>query len=166
MTKISLTEAEEGIALDYISGVDLLDSYRNRYPDSKVNDGHARYKAKEILKRERVAAYIEQTKSRGDLTDQINEISIKKYLWETAQKNQGKQVGLQAALALGKEFGIGTQTLLIKEERAFDTMLIELHKYNDAKLRGETPDLPLCLSDKAAVIEEIDFEIVEDAYDS
>jgi len=160
--QIKLTEAEEGMALDCISGVDLLESYRRRYPNSTVSDGHARAKAKEVLRRDRVVAYMDQIKSRGDLTDQINEISIKKYLWDVALEKKGSKVGLDAAMALGKEFGIGVQNVMIKEERAFDVMLIELHKYNDAKMRGETPALPDCLSGKERVVEEIDFEIVED----
>ena len=165
MIPFKLTSAEEGVALDYISGVDSLESYRKNYPNSKVSDYHARSKIKEVLKRERVKAYIEQTRKHGDILDQINEVSIKKYLWQTAQENKGKKIGLDAALALGKEFGIGTQTVVVKEERAYDQMLLELHKYNDALMRGETPQLPNCLSGKDGIIEEIEFEIVEEEND-
>ncbi len=163
--KISLTSAEEQIALDHIQGVDPVVSFKNAYPKNKLSPSQMRYKLKGILKRERVAAYIEQIKSNGNILDQINETSIKLYLWETAQKHKGSRIGLDAALALGKEYGIGTNTVQIKDERKFDQMLLELHEYNDALSRGEKPKLPQCLSEDKTVIEEIEFELIDEVSD-
>jgi hypothetical protein len=160
-----LSTSEEGVALDYLACVHPVISYRKNYPNSKVSDAHAKGKIKEILKRERVKAYIEQTKANESISEQCTEDFIKKYLVQTMLDGKNTRVGLDAALALGKEFGIGTNNITIKEERAYDIMLLQLHEYNDAKSRGEQARLPDCLSGKESVIDEIEFEIVEEDVD-
>lgn len=159
--EIALKETEERMALDYLAGVDILVSFRDCYPDNKLPDNKARYKAKQILKRERVQQYIEHVRSRGDLTEQINEVSIKSYLWDVAQKNKGSQVGLRAALALGKEFGIGTETLVVKEEKSYDLILHALHDFNDALARGENPEVPSILLDDQSGADVNDFIVAD-----
>lgn len=158
---VKLTPGEEKFAIEYMAGAEPLQAFRLAFPENRLDDGRARYKAKEILGRERVQTFIEHTRNNGDLTDMINKISIKKYLWDTAQSNKGKMVGLKAALELGKEFGIGVNLIEIKDERRFDDMLKQLHDYNDAKSRGENPQIPSILSGSGNIVDEVDFEIAE-----
>lgn len=159
--KIKIKDEEVGMALDSLQGISLLPSFRKWYPDNQSPDNRARYRAKQILARPHVQAYIDYVKSNGDLTDQINEESIKQYLWEVATENKGSSTGLKAALALGKEFGIGTETIVIKEEREYDSILDALFEYSSALDRGEQPTIPDCLNDGySGTAEHAEFEII------
>lgn len=157
---IKISESEMHLALDYMSGVDLLKAFRLAYPNNKADDRRARYQAKQILKRPHVVAYMESVQSKGDITDQISETSIKNYIWQTALKNPNTNLGLKAALALGKEYGIGTETLVIKEEKDYDKILEEIHAYHQAIEDGLTPEMPSCLLGDAEV-EEVEFTVVD-----
>lgn len=161
----TLTKSEEQIALDYLSGVKDIDSFRQAYPNNKCDDRRAKYMVKKIIQRPHVQAYIEHLQKRGDVTDQITESSVKSYIWRTALDNPNTNLGLKAALALGKEFGVGAEHIHIVEEKQYDRMLDEIHEYYDAIERGETPNLPACILNDGEEPEEVEFKILEEEDD-
>lgn len=155
-----ITQAEEICARGYVGGREPLELFREAYPENSCEDRKARYRFKKIIERPHVQAYIEHLQRTGDVTDQITESSIKAYLWQTALRNPDTHLGLKAATTLGKEFGIGTETLVIKDETNYDTMLEEIHEYYTALENGETPALPACVIGNGEDAEEVEFKII------
>lgn len=158
---LSIKDQEVGLVLDFLSGVDSVESMSKWYPGYHAPANKTRYRWKQIMARKNVIAYQQYVSDDGDLTNQINKTSIKKYLWEVAQDQKGTSTGLKAALALGKEFGIGSEHIVIHEEREYDDILMQLNEYNTKRLNGENPELPKCLAEQQEV-EEAQFEIVEE----
>lgn len=163
-TPFRLTEKEMAFALAYYRGKDRLVAYREAYPENSAPDNRARYKAKEILNRPNVSAYLDWLKESEDLTENITEDAIKKYLWETALENKGTQVGLRAAQTLGKEFGIGNETVTVKHEQDYDVMLDQIFEYNEKLRQGLNPPMPTCLIENADTVESevAEFTMVDD----
>jgi len=159
--QLSIKDQEVGLVLDFLSGVDCIESMGKWYPGYQQTDNKVRYRWKQIMARKNVTAYQQHITDDGDLTSQINKTSIKKYLWEVATENKGTSVGLKAAQTLGKEFGIGSEHIVIHEEREFDDILRQINDYNTLLIAGENPELPKCLTETIEA-EEAQFEIIEE----
>lgn len=160
---VRLSEAEEGFCQDVVAGLDLLLCFRRNYPNDKRKDNKARYQARMILKKPKIADRVQYLKSQQDFDGTITPETLKAKAWEWVHEYAGRPAGIAAFRLLCKDAGIGVDKLVIEDNTGIVELQRNLFARRMAMEKGE--EVPPLLEEKeeeAKLLREEDYEIVDE----